>query len=263
VWAAVRQPSLGWTHPEVALSIIGGLILLVAFVFWEKRAEHPLLPMSYFRIRGFTIANILAFFQHFALIGALFMLAQMFQEGLGNGPMSTGLRLLAWTAMPLLVAPIAGGFADKLGNRPFMISGLLLQGISLAWIAVVANPNTGYWAFVVPLILGGVGIAMCLPTTINLVFESVPQNDVGVASGVNSSVREIGGVFGVVFLGAAFAAYGGYGDPNAAMDGFTAAFIVGAIASMVGMIAAIFAPRRAPVSLAAPAAELVGAESGK
>ncbi|MCC8245904.1 DHA2 family efflux MFS transporter permease subunit [Saccharothrix luteola] len=264
VWAAVRQPALGWGNAEVLLSIIIGLALLVAFVFWEKRVEHPLLPMEYFRIRGFTIANVSAFFQHFALIGALFMLGQMFQEGLGNGPMGTGLRLLAWTAMPLLVAPIAGGFADKLGNRPFMVGGLLLQGVGLAWIAAVAAPDTGYGAFIVPLILGGIGIAMCLPTTINLVFASVPQNDVGVASGVNSSVREIGGVFGVVVLGAAFATYGGYGDPSTAMDGFQAAFVVGAIASVVGMIAAVFAPGKNPAGQSAtPAAEPVGVETAK
>jgi EmrB/QacA subfamily drug resistance transporter len=244
VWAAVRQPARGWGDPEVLLSLVGGLLLVVAFVLWEKRVAQAMLPMSYFRIRGFTIANVAAFFQHFALIGALFMLAQMFQEGLGNDPMGTGLRLLAWTAMPLLIAPIAGGFADRLGNRPFMIVGLLFQGVGLAWIAAVANPGTGYGSFIVPLILGGVGIAMCLPTTINLVFASVPQDDVGVASGVNSAVREIGGVFGVVFLGAAFAAYGSYRDPAAAMDGFQAALVVGAIASVVGMLAALFAPGR-------------------
>jgi EmrB/QacA subfamily drug resistance transporter len=259
VWAAVRQPVLGWADPEVLLSIVGGLLLLVAFVLWEKRVTHAMLPMAYFRSRGFTIANVSAFFQHFALIGALFMLAQMFQEGLGNDPMGTGLRLLAWTAMPLLVAPLAGGFADRLGNRLFMVTGLLLQGVGLAWIAAVARPDTAYGSFIVPLILGGVGIAMCLPTTINLVFASVPQNDAGVASGVNSAVREIGGVFGVVFLGAAFATYGHYGDPAAAMDGFRAALVVGAIASMVGMLAAVFAPGRTPPGpRAAPVAAPVG-----
>ncbi|MEJ3653213.1 MFS transporter [Actinomycetes bacterium KLBMP 9759] len=245
VWAAVRGPVLGWSHHEVVLSIVGGLALLAGFVLWENRVDHPMLPMSHFRIRSFTVANISAFFQHFALIGALFMVAQMFQEALGNGPMETGLRMLAWTAMPLLVAPLAGGFADKLGDRPFMIGGLLLQGVGLGWLAAVAAPDAGYGVLVVPLLLGGVGIAMCLPTTINLVFASVPQDDVGVASGVNSSVREIGGVFGVVSLSAAFAAYGGYGDPAAAMHGFQAAFAVGAAASGVGLLAALFAPSKA------------------
>ncbi|MFC0623365.1 MFS transporter [Kribbella deserti] len=242
VWAAIRMPLLEWNDPEIVLSALGGLLLLVAFVRWEKHTEHPMLPMSYFRNRGFAVANVSAFFQHLALIGSLFMLAQMFQEGFGHDPVGTGLRLLAWTVMPLLVAPIAGGFADRLGNRPFMIVGLLLQGVGLAWIAAVARPDVGFSSLFLPLVLGGVGIAMCLPTTINLVFASVPADDVGVASGVNSAVREIGGVFGVVFLGAAFAARGHYGDQGAAMDGFQAALLVGAIASLVGMLAAVFAP---------------------
>jgi hypothetical protein len=92
--------------------------------------------------------------------------------------------------------------------------------------------------------LGGIGIAMCLPTTINMVLISVPQDDVGVASGANSSIREIGGVFGVVFLSATFAAYGSYASPASSMDGFRAALVLGGAASMIGMIAAAFAPGR-------------------
>lgn len=253
VWAAIRMPLLDWNDPEIVTSVIGGLLLLVAFARWEKHTERPMLPLSYFRNRGFVVANVAAFFQHLALIGSLFMLAQMFQEGLGHDPMGTGLRLLAWTAMPLLVAPIAGGFADRLGNRPFMVVGLLLQGAGLAWIAAVAGPGVGFGSLLLPLVLGGVGIAICLPTAINLVFASVPPDDVGVASGVNSAVREIGGVFGVVLLGAAFAARGHYGDQAAAMAGFQAALLVGAVASLVGMLAALFAPARSQAETTAPA----------
>src|SRR6185436_11544291 len=145
----------------------------------------PMIPMEYFRHRGFTVANISAFLQHFALIGALFVLAQLFQFGLGSNAMVSGLQLLAWTAMPLVVAPFAGKLADKHGSKPFMVAGLALLGIGLLWIGLVTSAGVGYGSLIVPLIFGGAGIAMCLPTTINLVFSSVPPEDAGVASGVN------------------------------------------------------------------------------
>ncbi|MBV2155677.1 DHA2 family efflux MFS transporter permease subunit [Kitasatospora sp. SUK 42] len=249
VWAAVRAPDTGWNSAEVLLPPAAGVLLLILFVAWERRTAHPLLPLRLFGSRGVTVANISAFFQHFALIGALFILSQLFQVGFGQGPLGTGLRLLAWTAMPMVVAPLAGGFADKYGNRPFMVGGLLLQAVGLAWIAGVTGPDTGYGALVVPLILGGVGIAMCLPTTITMVFGSVAPEDMGIASGSNSAVREVGGVFGVAFLGVVFAANGGYDDSGSAIDGFRAALALGAVASAVGMAAALFAPgRRRPAA---------------
>jgi EmrB/QacA subfamily drug resistance transporter len=244
VWAAVRVPAIGWTDAEVVIALAAGALLLVAFVFWERHARYPMLPLRYFRIRAFSVANVVTFFEHFALIGSLFMLSQLFQVGMGNGPLGTGLRMLAWTAMPLVAGAAVGRLADRFGNRLFMVIGLLLQGAGLFWLGADATPDAAYGGMVVPLMLGGIGIAMCLPTTINMVLISAPQNDIGVASGANSSIREIGGVFGVVFLSGAFAAYGSYASPASSMSGFRAALILGGVASMIGMIAAAFAPGR-------------------
>jgi EmrB/QacA subfamily drug resistance transporter len=244
VWAAVRAPSVGWSGVEVIVTLSVGVLLLVAFVARERSARYPMLPLRYFRIRAFSVANVATFFEHFALIGSLFMLAQLFQIGMGNGPLGTGLRMLAWTAMPLVVGTVAGRLADRFGNRPFMVIGLLLQGIGLLWISAEVAPGAAYGGMVAPLMLGGIGIAMCLPTTINMVLLSVPQDDVGVASGANSSIREIGGVFGVVFLSGTFAAYGSYASPASSMDGFRAALALGGAASLIGMVAAVFAPGR-------------------
>ncbi|ADJ48572.1 major facilitator transporter [Amycolatopsis mediterranei S699] len=242
VWAAVRAPSIGWGSFEAYGSVVGGVVLLALFVAWEFKAKYPMLPMEYFRHRGFTVANISAFLQHFALIGALFVLAQLFQFGLGSNAMVSGLQLLAWTAMPLVVAPFAGKLADKHGSKPFMVAGLALLGIGLLWIGLVTSAGVGYGSLVVPLIFGGAGIAMCLPTTINLVFASVPPEDAGVASGVNSALRELGGVFGVVALGAAFAANGSFESAEASLSGFQAALVLGGIVALVGTAVALFAP---------------------
>jgi nitrate/nitrite transporter NarK len=95
-----------------------------------------------FRRRGFTAANGVTFFLFVSLLGSLFMITQLFQIGLGYSPLEAGLRILVWMAMPMLVAPIAGGLADRFGNKPFMLAGLLLQGAGAGWLALGSRPST-------------------------------------------------------------------------------------------------------------------------
>ena len=249
-WAPVRAPVVGWSSAEVIVALVAGAVLLGAFVGWEARSGNPMLPLSYFRRRGFTAANGVTFFQFISLLGSLFMITQLFQIGLGYSPLEAGLRILVWMAMPMLVAPIAGGLADRFGNRPFMLAGLLLQGGGAAWLALVVEPSVGYPTLVGPLIVSGVGIAMCFPTVANAVVASVPAEDAGVAAGTNSAIRELGGVFGIAILAAVFAAQGGYGSPTEFIDGFKPAITVAAAVPVLGAVFAALAPSHAQEQLA-------------
>ncbi|MFG1810556.1 MFS transporter [Streptomyces sp. NPDC049040] len=242
VWAPVRAPSIGWGDPQVIGALAVGAALMTGFLVWQGRARYPMLPLRYFRNRGFSAANGVAFFMLFSLIGSLFMIAQMFQLGLGYDPLQTGLRLLVWTGMPMLVAPLAGVLSDRFGNRPFMVAGLLLQGAGLLWLGLVSSTDAGYGKLVVPLVVAGVGISMTFPTVANAVVGSVPLEDAGVAAGTNNTVREAGGVFGVAVLVAVFAAHGGYRTPASFMDGFRAAEFVAAAAAVIGAGIALLAP---------------------
>lgn len=244
-WAGVQAPVFGWDNARVVGALILGAVLVTAFIGWETRTRHPMIPPAYFRNRGFATANLVVFCQQISVIGALFILAQLFQIGLGLDPLETGLRILVWTAMPFFVAPVAGNLADRFGTRPFMVLGMLLQTGGLVWLATVANPGVSYGTLIGPLIASGVGISLCFPTMTALAMTSVPSGDTGVAAGANSAVREIGSVFGVAILGAVFAAYGSYTSPGSAMDGFQAALYVGAIGSAVGAVVAALSPGRA------------------
>jgi EmrB/QacA subfamily drug resistance transporter len=241
-WAPVRATSAGWASAEVVGSILLGVLALTGFLLWERQARYPMLPLAYFKRRAFSTANAVVFFQQVSLIGSLFMIAQLFQTGLGFGPLGAGLRILVWTAMPMLVAPIAGALADRVGNKPFMVLGLLLQGVGLAWLALVTEPDVGYGSLVGPLIVAGVGIAMCFPTVANAVVGAVPIEDSGVAAGTNNALREVGGVFGVAILAAVFAGNGDYSSPARFISGFKAAEIVAAAVSIAGIVAAVLAP---------------------
>ena len=170
----VRATALGWTSPTVLVSIIGGVALVLAFVAWELRAPAPMLPMRFFRSRGFAASNGVSFAMFFGVFGAIFLLSQFFQTAQGYGPFEAGLRTLPWTGMPMLVAPIAGLLSDRIGPRPLMVAGLALQAVAMAWLAVVSSPDVAYSSLVVPFMIAGTGMALVFAPSAGAVLNSRP-----------------------------------------------------------------------------------------
>jgi EmrB/QacA subfamily drug resistance transporter len=257
-WGLVRANTVGWGSPEVTATLAAGAALVAVFLAWERRARNPMLPLGLFRHQGFSSANAVSFFMYAGLFGALFLMAQFLQTALGYSPLQAGIRLLPWTATPMVIAPIAGGLADRFGNRPFMVLGLTMQAVGLGWVALIARPDIGYLQLGIALTVAGVGTSLCFPTVANAVMGSVPPQEAGVASGTNSSLRELGGVFGVAVLAAVFTRHGVYASPSVFVDGFRSALVVGAALTAVGTVAAVLAPGRgrAEEPAAAPAPEL-------
>ena len=144
VWGLVRGNSVGWGSPEIVGSIVAGAAVLVAFVAWELRAPHPMLPMAFFRNRTFALANVASMLMSFGMFGSIFLLAQFFQTVQGYTPFESGLRILPWTAMPMVVAPIAGALSDRIRRHRIIGVGLALQAAGLAWAAAVSSPTMPY-----------------------------------------------------------------------------------------------------------------------
>ena len=224
-----------------------------AFVWWELRTAAPMLPMRFFRNRTFALANISSLFMFFGMFGSIFLLAQFFQTVQGYSPLQSGLRILPWTAMPIIVAPIAGALSDRVGGQKLMGLGLALQAIGLAWIAHVSTPTTPYSSLVIPFALSGAGMALFFAPVANVVLSSVKPEEEGQASGANNAVRELGGVFGVAVLASLFAHYGGYTSGQAFVDGMTPAVYVGAAVVALGSLAAFGIKRRPRAAALAPA----------
>jgi EmrB/QacA subfamily drug resistance transporter len=248
VWGLVRGNPAGWGSPEVVSSLAIGVVLVAAFISWEMRAAEPMLPMRFFRSRAFSAGNAAIFFTFASLFGAVFFFAQLLQTGLGYGPLDAGLRLIPWTATFMTVAPIAGALADRFGERPFMVGGLLLQAVGMGWIALIAEPGLEYSEFVLPAIVAGVGVSMAIPAAQNSVVGSVALEALGKAAGTNSMMRELGGVFGIAIVVAVFAAAGSFASANAFLDGFAPAIAVTAALSLAGAIAGTALPGRRWVS---------------
>jgi EmrB/QacA subfamily drug resistance transporter len=260
-WGLVRANTIGWTSSEVLSALLAGLMFVAAFIAWERRAEHPMVPPALFRSRRFAAANGVSFFLYAGLFGALFLMSQLLQTALGYSPLQAGIRLLPWTFPPMIIAPIAGALADRYGNRPFMVAGLALQAAGLAWVASIATPGVDYLQLGVAFTIAGVGTSFCFPTVANAVMSSIPPQEAGVASGTNSAIRELGGVVGVAVLASVFIHHGGYTNPHAFINGFTPAVWVAVGLSGIGAVAAVLTggrrqPQEGPsISVAVPEAQ--------
>ncbi|HEY3920778.1 MAG TPA: DHA2 family efflux MFS transporter permease subunit [Gaiellaceae bacterium] len=255
-WGLVRANTVGWGSPQIVGALVAGALLVAAFVAWELRAPAPMLPMGFFRDRTFSLANAASLFMSFGMFGSIFLLAQFFQTVQHYSPLASGLRILPWTAMPMLVAPIAGALSDRIGGHRLMGAGLALQATGLAWIAAVTTPTTPYIDIVAPFAVSGVGMALFFAPVANVVLSSVSPESEGQASGANNAIRELGGVLGVAVLAAVFAHAGGYRSGQAFTDGMVPAVYIGAIVVALGALAALLIRRRPVAVEAAPALEL-------
>jgi MFS family permease len=203
-----------------------------------------MLPMRFFRNRTFAAANAASLAMYAGMFGSVFLLTQFLQLVMGYSPLQAGVRTLPWTAMPLIVNPVAGALSDKIGGRPIMAFGLTLDAIAFSWMATIAGPHTAYAELAPALVLAGIGTAAFFAPVANTVMGAVRPEESGQASGATNAIREIGGVLGVAVLSAVFASHGNYATPTAFAAGFTPALTIGAATVALGAVVTLLIPRR-------------------
>ena len=257
-WGLVRVGESGWGDPLGLAGLLGGLAVLTGFVAWERRVASPMLPLRLFRVRTFAAANVTGFMSFGAIMSAAFLTAQYFQLGLGYSPLTAGLRMLPWTATPMVVAPVAGALADRIGTRPLLVVGLALQAGGLAWVALLASAGPvlaetgGYGRYVLPFVVAGVGISMAIPTVPTAALSAVSPADVGRASGVSNTMQRFGGAFGIALVSAVFAAHGHLGTSASFTAGYRPAMLGAAGLSLLGAVAAVAIGGRRPGAFGQP-----------
>ncbi len=261
VWGIMRGGASGWDSVEVVVALAVGVLLVVAFVGWQRRANQPMLPLRLFRSRGFSAGNTVIFFWWASGLGALFLMAQFLQTTLHLGPLAAGLALVPWGATTFIAPQLAGLLINRLGERPLVAGGQVLQACCMAWIALIAEPHMAYWQLVAPLVLSGAGIAIAIPAIQTAVIGSVAPQNVGKASGTFSTLRQLGGVFGVAAVGAVFTSAGGYASAETFSNGFRPAIAAAGVFALAGALAAVALPNRRPTTVAAPT-PVVAAASG-
>jgi EmrB/QacA subfamily drug resistance transporter len=242
IFGLIRSQTLGWGSTEVLISLIAGAVLMVAFIVQELRTDDPMLPMAFFKRRSFAVTNIVSLSMYFGMFGSVFFMSQYLQDVIHNTPFQAGLKLLVWTGATMLVAPAAGYFSERFGARLFMVAGLALQGIALAWLASETAIGQTYTSMIVPFIFAGSGMALVFAPSANAVLSSVRTDQAGQASGATNAIRELGGVLGISVLSTVFTSHGGYSSGIAFIHGLTPAVWVGAAVLFAGALVALVFP---------------------
>src|SRR3954469_5385045 len=170
VLGLVRGNADGWTSPLVLGALGAGGALLAAFVAWERRTPTPVVPLGLFGSRTFAATNAIGFVMFFGTFGSIFLLTQVLQYVMGAGPLEAGVKMLAWTGATMIVAPIAGATADRVGPRICLRLGLALQGGALLWMAQVTEVGLGYGSVVIPFVMAGSGMALSFAPATNAIL---------------------------------------------------------------------------------------------
>ncbi|WP_284581901.1 DHA2 family efflux MFS transporter permease subunit [Streptomyces sp. 2P-4] len=243
VWGIVNGSEDGWTDGTIIGAFAAGVVLLAGFVAWEARAAEPMLPLSLYRIRSFVLCNAVSGAMYFGVFGSIFLLSQYLQIAPVRTPLEAGVLTLAWTLMPMFIAPVAGILTDRVGGGRLMALGLFLQAVGLGWIALAATDNTPYSHLVGGMIIGGTGMGFAFAPTAAVVLASVSQKLYGTASGANTTAREVGGALGIAVLATVFVRNGSAENAQQFVDGMKPAIWVGVAVVLVGAAAALAIPR--------------------
>ena len=244
IWGLVNGNEDGWSVPHVVGSLVAAAVLLPAYVVHAAGRRGAVLPLRLFAHRGFTVANIISLGFSIGIFGAVFLLAQNLQIVMGYSPFEAGLRTLPWTAAPMVVAPIAGILAERVGIRVLLVAGLALQGGALLWLAPLVESAASYGELVPAFVMAGVGMGLTFAPSATAVLDGMPDSDFAIASSANATVREFGVAWGIAMLTAVFLGQDGELTPTGYTDAIGPALYVGAAAVGVALVAALFAPGR-------------------
>jgi len=242
VHAIVRGNDDGWDSVGVIAEIAVGALLVAAFLVWQTRAKAPLMPLRLFRDRSFSITNVVGFAFSFGTFGSVFILIQYLQVVQGSSPLEAAVQTTPWTLAPMIVAPIAGILAPRVGTRVLLVLGLLLQAVALTWIAAVMSTDLEYPTLIAPFIMAGVGMALVFAPSATALLATLGLIDHAKASGVNSTVRELGVALGTAVMTAIFVSAGGELMPDMYVDAARPAVFTGAAVLFAATIVALWLP---------------------
>jgi EmrB/QacA subfamily drug resistance transporter len=205
VLALVEGNAWGWGSAPIVALLAASVVLLASFLAIEARVRAPIIQFEFLRDRDFLGSTLVAFVISFAMLGMFFFMALYIQNILGYSPLEAGVRFLPTTLVIMVLAPIAGRLTDRIGPRPLIAAGLAVVAVSLFMQAEI-DVRSGYGELLLPFVLMGVGIALTMSPMSTAAMNAVADAKAGLASGLLSMSRMVGGTFGIAVLGAIFQA---------------------------------------------------------
>ena len=200
LFGVIEGAERGWTDPFVVGSFVVAAVVIYAFVRWEMVAEHPMLPISYFADRRFSVGSAVITTSFFVMFGFFFLFTLYLQFVRGYSPLEAGLATLPLPPALIIMSPRSPDIAARLGTGRTIALGFLLIGAGMAVLAPV-TPDTPYVVLAVGMVLLGAGISMTTAPATTAIISAVPPSKAGVASAVNDTTRELGGALGIAALG--------------------------------------------------------------
>jgi MFS transporter, DHA2 family, methylenomycin A resistance protein len=216
--ALIEGGSLGWSHPAVIAGFVVSAILAVLFVFQERRASQPMLPLSLFGHRAFALTSLVGLLVNIAFYGLIFVFSLYFQHVNGMSPLMTGLAFVPMMGAVLPVNLVAARVAERIGAPMTIATGAVMAAAGCLALLVI-QPGTSYWATCAQLIVIGAGLGLLVPPLTSTLLGSVEKSRSGIAAGTLNATRQTGSVFGVALFGS--------------LIGQSGAFITGAHASLM------------------------------
>ncbi|GLU47826.1 DHA2 family efflux MFS transporter permease subunit [Nocardiopsis ansamitocini] len=205
VWALVEAPAVGWTHPVTLASLGAALLFGAAFVLWERRPAHPLLPLGIFANPSVSIGTVLMVLMALGLMGSLFFITFYLQGVRGMSPAQTGMQLIPMTAMMAITSPIAGRVLDRFGARIPTALGLVLSALGMFLLSRL-DADSGVAHISIGFVLLGVGLSLVMTGATAAIIGNAPVRFAGVASAVQQAAMQLGGSLGTAVLGAVMSA---------------------------------------------------------
>ncbi len=267
VLALVEGNDWGWGSPGIVALLAGSVLAAIAFVAVEGRVRAPMVEFRFFGDRNFLGAVVVALIITFAMMGVFFFLALYMQDILRYSPLEAGVRFLPSTLMIVGVAPVAGRLADRFGPRWLIVAGLSILTASL-WTFTHIAVDSSYGDLLPGFMLLGIGIALTMSPMTSAAMNAVSVQKAGIASGVLSMFRMVGGSLGVAVTGAIFqASVGGStfetATPQQFVNGLSDAMWVSAAVTVVGALIAAVAINARPKSVGPSVAEAEASPGGE
>ncbi|MFN8216363.1 MAG: MFS transporter [Solirubrobacterales bacterium] len=240
VFGLLDAESAGWGSAQTILTLLAAAVLLAAFVAVERRSRAPLVPFSIFRVRTITGANVVGILVGASLFSMFFFISLYMQQVLGYSPIKAGLSYLPLAVSIILSAGIASQLVTKVGFKPILATGMVLIAAGLVWFSQISVNGSFLTDILGPSLLAAVGLGFAfVPVTIAAV-SGIEDREQGLASGLINTSQQVGGALGLAVLAAiANGIIGTSPDPAKLVEGFQAAFLVGAVFAALGLLATL------------------------
>jgi EmrB/QacA subfamily drug resistance transporter len=201
VYGLIQAGSDGWIASHVLYAFIAAAVLISAFIIWELKSINAMLPIHFFKNMSFTGANVSLTLVSFAMMGAMFFLGQYLQSVQGYTPLEAGIRMLPMAGVMFIASAASAKVANRLGIKFAVALGIIIAAAGFFYFAAIAAVDTSYSQIVVAMSITSVGMGLTMSPATNSIMGSIPVNQAGVGSAMNSTTRQVGAALGVAILG--------------------------------------------------------------